>query len=205
MITTFTGKTVNPLNLQKEDISIADIAHSLALINRFNGHSKFPISVAQHCVYVSRLCTGTGWELQGLLHDAGEAYFGDMTKWLKMKMVEYRLAEAEVQGMIYDIWGGWPEANAVQRADELMVRFEARKAFGEDFDFGGNHTKYPPITKEEKYSIGHWHPWKWTTAEEIFLSEFYTLVDLEVCCETIKQTGHLHNLNCKEYGCGADI
>src|SRR5580765_2644929 len=83
LILTFSGKHVNPLNLRPEDIDIVDIAHALACCNRFAGHCRRPINVAQHSVYVSRLCDDTGFERQALLHDASEAYLGDITKWLK--------------------------------------------------------------------------------------------------------------------------
>lgn len=31
-------------------VSLTDIAHGLAHINRFTGHTRYPYSVAQHCV-----------------------------------------------------------------------------------------------------------------------------------------------------------
>lgn len=176
MITTFTGKTVDPLNLKEEDICIEDIAHSLALINRFNGHSRFPISVAQHSVYVSRIAVDH--ELEGLLHDAAEAYIGDMTKWVKHSphMVEYRKIESQIEKVIFKKFGIVELDHVVSEADEIMVRFEARKAFGNSFNFGGNIEKYPPITNGESKRIGLWAPWKWTVAEEVFLGTYRSLI-----------------------------
>lgn len=76
------------------DVDIHDIAHSLALQNRFNGHTIVPYSVAQHCVLVSRIVEQRAGEypapeipinepLLGLLHDAHEAYTGDLVSPVK--------------------------------------------------------------------------------------------------------------------------
>lgn len=68
---------------------IDDIAHALAQINRFNGHTTRPYSVAEHSLLVADVAAWRGAsavvELAALLHDAHEAYVGDMpspTKWL---------------------------------------------------------------------------------------------------------------------------
>src|SRR4051812_2148358 len=100
LILTYTGKHVNPFDLKPDDICIEDIAHALALCNRFAGHTKRPMSVAQHSVYVSRLCPN--YRLAGLLHDASEAYLGDVTKWVKSthEFEAYREAEDRIQYQI---------------------------------------------------------------------------------------------------------
>jgi hypothetical protein len=72
--------------LNKPDIS--EIAHALAQINRFSGHCKRPYSVAEHSVLVAGIAqsegASTSAQLAALLHDAHEAYTGDMSspaKW----------------------------------------------------------------------------------------------------------------------------
>lgn len=63
-------------------VCIDDIAAHLAKINRFNGASRQPYSVAQHSVLVATILAVAGHDaatqLWGLLHDAHEAYLGDM-------------------------------------------------------------------------------------------------------------------------------
>lgn len=54
-IHTFSGIAFDLLNPKPEMILLEDIIHSLALINRFNGASIFPYSVAQHSLYVASL------------------------------------------------------------------------------------------------------------------------------------------------------
>lgn len=176
---TFSGRDINPLDIQPEDININDIAHALALCNRFAGHTAFPISVAQHSWYVSMLCNGTGSELQGLLHDASESILGDMTKWLKQTevMSGYRTVEGYTQKAIYDKYKVYsimtPE---VEKADRLMVRFEGLMGFGDDFKI--DHPRYPPLMPEEINMVNNclfWTPWDWKVAEFKFIERFNEL------------------------------
>ena len=78
---TFTGRAVDMLAPLATDIDFADIAHALALINRYDGHTRQPISVAQHCVMgADAMLHETGSARLAalfLLHDAHEAYVGD--------------------------------------------------------------------------------------------------------------------------------
>ncbi|NIR14780.1 MAG: HD family hydrolase, partial [Desulfobacterales bacterium] len=79
---TYSGKIFSPKKPGPEQICIEDIAQSLSMICRFNGHISEFYSVAQHSVLVSRLVP-EGFELEGLLHDATEAYVGDMPSPIK--------------------------------------------------------------------------------------------------------------------------
>lgn len=82
-IVTQSGLRVSLLNPHPQVIAIRDIAHHLALTNRFCGATLFPYSVAQHSVIVAELLEKTGaaprLALLGLLHDAHEAYLHDLT------------------------------------------------------------------------------------------------------------------------------
>jgi hypothetical protein len=185
VITTYTGRNVNPLD-PGGDINILDIAHSLALCNRFAGHTKEPISVAQHSVYVAALCPAHA--LQGLLHDASEAYLGDVTKWLKAQpqMEAYREAEHLLQAAIYRYFGVPVEQHeSVTLADRMMVRWEGMVGFGRDWSVSGvnpaAHREYPQLTTEELTRIdmlfGGWRFWEWREAQEKFLGMFYDLTE----------------------------
>jgi len=183
--TTFTGKHIDPTDLRHEDICIEDIAHALALCNRFAGHSKKPISVAQHSVYVVRVVekdpfAQAKWiRLQALLHDAAEAYLGDITRWIKRTafLDGYRLLEHEVQSRIYQRFDLPMSLHpSITKADRVMVRFEARKAFGKDFVIDEHHGpgdgEFPAMTKEEEDLVGHWSFWDWKWSEQLFLDYF---------------------------------
>ena len=103
--TTASGKPFWVGDPRPEDVRIEDIAAQLSRICRFGGalkdgeggfsygswgqynYSVYEIySVAQHCVLVSRNVPPE-YALEGLLHDAAEAYIGDMIKPIKSQLV----------------------------------------------------------------------------------------------------------------------
>lgn len=91
----FTGNRFWPLDPRPEDIEIEDIAHALSNICRFGGHSLRFSSVAQHSVFVSELLPPE-YQMCGLLHDATEAYCGDVVRPLKYAMPIYRQIEDRI-------------------------------------------------------------------------------------------------------------
>ena len=96
-IETFTGKHFYPLDPKPEDFDLVDIAHSLANTCRFRGHVRRFFSVAEHSVNVSKLAEGIdpGAAVQGLLHDAAEAYLSDLASPLKPYIFAERLGTKE--------------------------------------------------------------------------------------------------------------
>lgn len=77
LIWTVSGKRIDPSDPDPALIDIEDIAYSLAGINRFGAHTRPRYTVAEHSVMVSRLVEDDV-ALRGLLHDAPEAYLGDI-------------------------------------------------------------------------------------------------------------------------------
>lgn len=69
-----------------EALTVETLAHSLASKNRYNGHTPYPYSVATHSVLVSLLLEGN--EMEGLLHDAAEAFVGDVISPIKRMIKE---------------------------------------------------------------------------------------------------------------------
>jgi hypothetical protein len=61
------------------DISLFDIAYSLSAIPRWTGHRWRQISVLEHSLRVYTLAN-EGFHLEALLHDAHEAYTGDISR-----------------------------------------------------------------------------------------------------------------------------
>ncbi len=88
-------------NITPADIDIEDMAHALSQINRFNGQTDYPISVAQHSVNVS-LCVKPENALLGLLHDSAEYLIGDIISPVKRLVPEVKVREAEILQIILD-------------------------------------------------------------------------------------------------------
>jgi len=116
-------------NLKHPDpslVSIVDIAHGLSHLCRFTGHTNGFYSVAEHSVKVSRLVP-EDLALEGLLHDASEAYVGDMASPLKALLPEYRRIEWKVQHAIaraFDL--EYPFDLEIHRADRILLATERR-------------------------------------------------------------------------------
>lgn len=98
-IFTYTGKVVDPFNLNINDIDINDISHALSMTCRFCGHCNKFYSVAQHSVIISRFASKEN-KLWGLLHDATEAYFGDLPSPIKKSIPFYKDAEIQASKII---------------------------------------------------------------------------------------------------------
>lgn len=80
------GEAIDHDDPSRTPIKLDTIAHALAMIPRFGGHTRFPYSVALHSVHVSCLLAeeyGNRGAIVGLLHDAHEAYVGDVTTPIK--------------------------------------------------------------------------------------------------------------------------
>jgi len=66
-------------DMEVSNISVEEIAKNLSLICRFNGACGRFYSVAEHSVLVSHLVPKYA-QCAALMHDAGEAYYGDITR-----------------------------------------------------------------------------------------------------------------------------
>jgi len=101
-IQTYTNKRFHILDPRPEEICIEDIAHALSLQCRFTGHVKWHYSVAQHCVYASRI-VGTDFAFEALMHDSSEAYICDMTRPVKHYTpagAAYLVLEAKIEAAV---------------------------------------------------------------------------------------------------------
>jgi hypothetical protein len=125
-IQTYTGRQFFPLEPRAADVDVHDIAHSLALQCRFNGHCRHFYSVAEHSVRVSRVLAGRD-RLWGLLHDAAEAYISDLPRPLKATAPGFRAAEDRLLEVIVTRFGlAWPMPAAVAHADDVLLATEMR-------------------------------------------------------------------------------
>ncbi len=169
-IQTFTGKNVNFLDPKPETIDIKDIAHALALCNRYTGHTPRPYSVAQHSVLASYAAP---YELafEALMHDAQEAYVGDCATTLKQLLQTYKVIEGRLEAVVRKKYGLPVEMTpAVKVIDSRMLKTEAKY-------FGFSWWDQIDVPLFEGMDID---AWDWTRARDSFMSRFYQLAPIEV-------------------------
>jgi hypothetical protein len=119
---TFTGKAFYPLDPRPEEIEIADIGHALSQLCRYGGHTRQFYSVAEHCVLMSHT-VAPEHALWALLHDATEAYVGDVIRPLKGHLPEYVAVEDRLMAVIAERYGlvGTTMPAEVKEADNRIL------------------------------------------------------------------------------------
>lgn len=104
-IVTYSGEKFTPLDPDINKIHIEDIAHSLSLLCRANGHIDYFFSIAQHSINCANEAKARGYtariQLACLIHDASEAYISDITRPVKRYLTEYKGIEKRLQDVIY--------------------------------------------------------------------------------------------------------
>ena len=129
-IQTQSGVAFNLANPSPDMVDLDDIATALSYTVRFNGHTGTSYSVAEHSVWVSRMCPPEA-RMHGLMHDAHEAYTGDIVSPLKKLLPGIGAIEARIQKAIHTrLWitGDYPEV--VKEADVRMLATERLHFFG---------------------------------------------------------------------------
>lgn len=126
MILTHSGRSFNLLEPTPAMVEIEDIAHALSNLCRFTGHTKAFYSVAEHSILTSYLVPET-YGLEALLHDAAEAYIGDVSSPLKQLLPEYKVIEERIDQAIRRRFclPGQP-AQFIKDADLMMLATEKR-------------------------------------------------------------------------------
>ena len=170
VIVTFTGRTVDVINPRPEDVCIYDVAHHLSNICRYTGACKWFYSVSQHSVLVSRLCDPE-YALEGLLHDATEAYLNDMSSPLKHSnnMTPYRVLEEMHWKVIRQALNLKELDASIKKADEAIYHAERRVLVPASPARNDWHPDTPAADIE---ILPCWSP---ANAETRFLARYYEL------------------------------
>lgn len=173
-ITTYSGRQFFINRATVDDIYIEDIAHGLSNVCRYVGQCKTFYSVAEHSVRMAEMSWGTPMKLLALLHDAAEAYLGDVSTEVKHCLPTYMEMETRLTYVIFDRYSirHCPLMNfdidsvkyidAAIRTPEVTSLFPTQK-----------HWKFS-WTKIE-YAYGHIRPWSPKKAERKFLKMFKEL------------------------------
>jgi len=182
------GRRLDLLDPSPLDIEIADIAHGLARVARWNGQTNGAhiFSVAQHTLLVEAVMQ-TLWpdlnerqRLTILLHDAPEYVIGDMISPFKAVLDgAYKTVEARLLGAIHIRFGLPPVLPAeitqqIKAADIGAAYLEATQLAGfaqaeAKRLFGGDPGL--PRAMQQDYLT----PWTAAKAEKRFLARFATL------------------------------
>ena len=150
-LATYGGDRFLPLDPDASDVSAAAIARGLAFQGRWSGQGRRYLSIAEHSLRVAAVCrllaTENPWSghapdrayVLGLLHDAHEAFLGDVPRPIKLRTrltgicdesVSWTFAEHRLQTSILEAFRIEPptvaEVEVVGLADNLLLALEAR-------------------------------------------------------------------------------
>lgn len=126
LILTTRGVLFNLLKPEGYPYRITEIAHALSNLCRYTGHTQRFYSVAQHSVLVSHQVPREH-ALAALLHDAAEAYVGDVAAPLKHQLPGYQAIEQRIQAGLLTTFGLPSVLPAcVHTADRILLATEAR-------------------------------------------------------------------------------
>lgn len=169
---TYTGKKVWPLDVRDEDVDIKDIARSLSMQCRYNGHVKFFYSVAAHCCIMADHAFkigGAGYAFAALLHDASEAYITDVVRPLKPFLQGYKEHELMVDFTIARVYGlAFPMPAWLKELDNRILLDERAVLMDKAQK---NHWQLLDGLKPLGIAIPNWGPER---AEDEFLDRFNT-------------------------------
>jgi hypothetical protein len=175
-IQTYTGHPFDFANPSQEAIWLEDIAHALSMQCRYNGHCRRFYSIAEHSYWASIRAADLAAEktqrgeikrehgieiaLAALMHDAAEAYVGDMVKPLKSMSGLEMFTYAETL-VIEQICKKYPfptdpiANDIVHQADMEMLAIEKRDVMG---PCARPWEGLLPIPEPNYVEIGFWAP-----------------------------------------------
>ena len=172
---TYTGEVFDFANPTPDMINIRDIAHALSLTCRYGGHCVSHYSVAQHSVHCLECARRDMQSMEvkkwALLHDASEAYIGDLPRAPKSLLPCFQALEDMIHQVIAERFNlSWPMPPQVKAYDNAVLIAE-------------RDTVLPAINPELWAPYDHLEPaivrirpaWDALYAETRFLNAFESL------------------------------
>lgn len=161
------GAQFDFLDPDRSEFSIEDIAHGLSNICRYNGQCRNFYSVAEHSIHVSYVVSE--FLLAALLHDATEAFIGDVTRPLKQLLPDYRRLEQNIQRAIFRRFNvPIAQAQSIKQADLRVLAAEQAQIMPKGTDEWARDAGIRPAS----IVVQHMPP---AQAKQMFLQRFEEL------------------------------
>lgn len=178
---TATGKAFSLGRPHAGDVTITDISHHLALINRFNGATRRPYSVAEHSLFVAEIAErefalrDPFAVMAALMHDAHEAYLGDIIAPAKAH-IACDVFESSLARIVQDRYGlrvaTAAHRDVIRRADLIALATERR-------DLMPSHPEPWPVLRDvrpvEWIHLDDRDGRNWTDWRSAFAERFHAL------------------------------
>jgi hypothetical protein len=132
-IETYTGQQFFFKHAADQEIRLADVAHSLSMQCRYNGHTLRFYSVAEHAVLLALAAERDGRTplecLTMLHHDDGEYIISDLPRPIKVLLPAFKAAEAQVETAVARAFGTiYPFPDWLKDMDTRALVDERRQA-----------------------------------------------------------------------------
>ena len=185
------GRRLDLLDPSPLDVEIADIAHGLARVARWNGQTvgEHAYSVAQHALLVEAIFSARSsgvrreWRLAALLHDAPEYVIGDLISPFKQALgLDYKAFENRLQVAIHRRFGlpdmlPEPITAEIKAADRISAFHEATRLAGftrdEACTYFGEPPRHGAVPAAEIDRLTA--PWATAEAQRAFRARFAAL------------------------------
>lgn len=153
-------------------IHLVDIAQGLSGVNRYSAMFAKSYSVAQHSLYVAALVPRR-IRLEALLHDAPEAYLGDVPAPIKKLVKEYQQLEGNMEKAIERAFGF-----DISEADRKLIK---------EADIATRHDEMASLCPEHPRQIPGWVP---NRHIKVMARSLVRLAFLEIARRLITDRGH---------------
>lgn len=179
-ITTFSGAQFMLASPMPEMVQLEDIAHALSMICHFGGHTAQFFSVAQHSVLVAKAARIRGFDREfckwALMHDAPEAYLGDVTRPLKVLLPYYRTLEEGVMEAIAQKFGLVTMRDdsfaELKKIDDSILKLEAKMLMNRAVLHDGRGNPYDLPDPPPDIPVAFISPMNNQVAKSTFLREY---------------------------------
>ncbi len=171
---TYTGQKFHLDNeeLNPDEIHLEDIAYSLSMQCRYTGHTRGFYSVAEHSIHITDQLKLRGESLAvqftGLLHDAAEAYIGDLARPVKVMLPAFKALEDRIDVALAKRFNViFPFPPVIKDLDVRIIKDERAQCMGDSGNVWGTDM-FEPLG----VTIQFWTPAK---ARAKFLGRFHDL------------------------------